>query len=199
MKPTTSNPSGCFVCSTSGASAVASIHAVRLAMAAVGAGIGATLQRFIGWISLHQAKDHCPRAHRTMGGCHGHQSLLRRHRKFLFEARDGFATSTEVSASGARRRTGPARILISRKRFLLRAWIWEKAFALGLFAGELPDPSDCLIVLPGRPFRWLFVEPSELHLPEHPLSLHFLFEDTKRLVNVVVANQDLQVMIPSLR
>src|ERR1700749_3168757 len=55
-----------------------------------------------------------------------------------------------------------------------------------------------LIVLPRRPFRWLFVEPSELHLPKHSLSLHFLFEDTKRLVNVVVANQDLHVMIPSL-
>jgi hypothetical protein len=88
--------------------------------------------------------------------------------------------------------------LLFRKKFLLRARIWKKAFVLGLFAGDFADPSDCLIVLPGRPFRWLFVEPSELHLPKHSLSLHFLFEDTKRLVNVVVANQDLQVMIPSL-
>jgi hypothetical protein len=66
-----------------------------------------------------------------MGGCHGHQSPLRSHRGFLFDCskyRDFVAI--------AGRLTGPARILLFRKKFVLRARIWKKAFALGLFAGE---------------------------------------------------------------
>jgi hypothetical protein len=111
----------------------------------------------------------------------------------------GFAPSTEFSVSNTRRLTGSARVLLFRKKSLLRTRIRKKAFALRFFAGEFADSSDRLIVLPRRPFRRLFVEPSELHLPKHALSLHFLFEDTKRLFDVVVANQDLQLMIPSLR
>jgi hypothetical protein len=106
---------------------------------------------------------------------------------------------SEFSVSIAGRLARSTRILLIRKKFLLRARIWEKAFALGLFAGEFPASSDCLIVLPRRPFRRLFVEPPKLHLTKHALSLHFLFENTKRLVNVVVPNQNLQVIIPSLR
>jgi hypothetical protein len=89
--------------------------------------------------------------------------------------------------------------LPSRKKFLLRTRIWKKAFALGLFSGEFADSSDRLILLPRRSFRRLLVEPSTLHLPKHTLSLHFLFEDAERLVDVVVANQYLQEVIPSLR
>jgi hypothetical protein len=99
----------------------------------------------------------------------------------------------------AGRQTGSARILVFRKKFLLRTRIWKKAFALSLLAREFAGSSDRLIVLPRRSFRRLLVEPSKLHLPKYALSLHFLFEDTKRLVDVVVANQYLQEMIPSLR
>jgi hypothetical protein len=99
----------------------------------------------------------------------------------------------------ARRLTESARILAFREQFLLRARNWKKAFTLGLFAGEFSASPDCLLMLSRGPFRWLFVESPELHLPKHALSLHFLFEDTKRLVDVVVANQNLQGMIPSLR
>jgi hypothetical protein len=85
------------------------------------------------------------------------------------------------------------------KKFLLRTRIWKKAFTLGLFSGEFADSPDRLILLPRRSFRRLLVEPSTLHLPKHTLSLHFLFEDAERLVDVVVANQYLQEVIPSLR
>jgi hypothetical protein len=108
-----------------------------------------------------------------------------------------FGPSALVSI--ARRLTGSARILPFRKKFLLRTRIWKKAFALGLFSGEFADSSDRLILLPRRSFRRLLVEPSTLHLPKHTLSLHFLFEDAERLVDVVVANQYLQEVIPSLR
>jgi hypothetical protein len=134
-----------------------------------------------------------------MGSCHGHQTLVRRHRKFPFEASRWPATSTEFSVSIARRLTGSAGVLFLRKKFLLRTRIRKKAFALGLFAGEFAGSSDRLIALPRRSFGRLLVEPSELHLPKDAFPLHFLFEDPERLVDVVVANQDLQAIIPSLR
>jgi hypothetical protein len=62
------------------ASAVASIHAVCLAVSAIRACVSASLQRRIGWISLDQRKDHRSRAYRTTGSRHRHQSLLRSHR-----------------------------------------------------------------------------------------------------------------------
>jgi hypothetical protein len=110
--------------------------------------------------------------------------------------RGGLATSTEASVSIGRCLTGSTRILLFLKKFLLRTRIRKKAFALGLFSGEFAGSSDRLIALPRRSFGRLLVEPSELHLPKDAFSLHFLFEDPKRLVDVVVANQYLQVMIP---
>jgi hypothetical protein len=50
VRPDGACPRGGFL-SASPASAVAGIHAVRLAVSAVGACVGATLQRRIGWIS----------------------------------------------------------------------------------------------------------------------------------------------------
>ena len=99
----------------------------------------------------------------------------------------------------ARRLTESARILAFREQFLLRARNWKKAFTLGLFAGEFAGSSDRLTALPRRSFGRLLVEPSEFHLPKDAFSLHFLFKDPKRLVDVVVANQYLQAMFPLFR
>jgi hypothetical protein len=46
-------------------------------------------------------------------------------------------------------------------------------------------------------FGRLLVEPSTLHLAKHAFALHLLLEHPKRLVDVVVANHDLQEIFPS--
>jgi hypothetical protein len=37
-------------------------------------------------------------------------------------------------------------------------------------------------------------KPTALHLPENTFALHFLFEDSKSLVDIVVTDKDLQLL-----
>src|SRR5215204_5980229 len=74
---------------------------------------------------------------------------------------------------------------------------------LGFRGGNQPFPDRCLAGLLAcaahgfRPLsdfalRGLFVGAALLHLPEDALPLHLLFQHPERLIDVVVANEDLQ-------
>jgi hypothetical protein len=73
----------------------------------------------------------------------------------------------------------------------------NRAFTLCPLARELTRPADCFGFFSGRFLRWFFVEPSTLHLAEDALSLHLLFQHPESLVDIVVADQYLQVMFSS--
>jgi hypothetical protein len=74
--------------------------------------------------------------------------------------------------------------------------ICNQAFALGFFAGELAHAADRFGFFTSRSFRGLFVEAPLFHFAKDAFPLHLLLEDAKRLIDVVVANQNLQVCLP---
>jgi hypothetical protein len=73
----------------------------------------------------------------------------------------------------------------------------NEALTLCPLARELTRPADCVAFFSRRFLRWLFVEPSTLHLAEDALPLHLLFQHPESLVDIVVADQYLQEMFPS--
>src|SRR5215207_1606933 len=81
---------------------------------------------------------------------------------------------------------------------------------LGLRSGDQAFPDGCLAGLLARPahrFRFLadfalgglLVGAALLHLPEDAFPLHLLFQHPERLIDVVVANEDLQRTCPLVR
>jgi len=60
-------------------SALAAVYAVRSAMTALGAYVGAKLQRPVAWVYLHKLDDHRSCAHGAMRGRHGRQPFFRSH------------------------------------------------------------------------------------------------------------------------
>jgi hypothetical protein len=63
--------------------------------------------------------------------------------------------------------------------------------ALHAFAQQLAVPSNGLGLFPRAPFRWLFVVAPKLHFSEYPFALHLLFQGSQRLIDIVIANEDL--------
>jgi hypothetical protein len=72
----------------------------------------------------------------------------------------------------------------------------NETFTLRLFTGKLTRPADRLSLLPRRHFRWFLVKSSSLHFPEDPLALHLFLEHSEGLIDIVVANEYLQGIIP---
>src|SRR5712691_13508414 len=68
----------------------------------------------------------------------------------------------------------------------------NQTFALRFLARQLACPPHRFASFPRRLFRRLLVESSALHLAEDAFALHLLFEDSESLVDIVVANEDLQ-------
>ena len=75
---------------------------------------------------------------------------------------------------------------------LLPAGRSDKPLALGLLASEFAGAADRFGLFPVGFFGWLLVESSALHLAKHAFALHFLLEHTERLIDIVVADEDLQ-------
>ena len=102
-----------------------------------------------------------------------------------------FAPSTSVGSGigvASRGRTiGKAR---AAGRFGLRPR--DQTFTLRLLARQLANATNRFGLLADSPFRRLLVCPSSLHLAENALALHLLLEDSHGLIDVVVADQDLQ-------
>lgn len=65
------------------------------------------------------------------------------------------------------------------------------AFALQFLADQLARPANSLCLLAGFLLGGLFVEFPALHLAESPLALHLLFQRAERLLDVIVADNDL--------
>src|SRR6476660_3887821 len=78
------------------------------------------------------------------------------------------------------------------EQLLLR--IGDESLADRLLACQLPAAADRFGLFPVLPLGRLFVGLALLHLAKHAFALHFLFQDAERLVDVVVANENLQGM-----
>jgi hypothetical protein len=98
-------------------------------------------------------------------------------------------------AAVRRKRASRDRLL---RRRSLSPWSGDQTFTLCLFTGELARSADCLGFLPSRLLRWLLIESSPLHLTKDAFPLHLLLEDSKGLVDVVVAHKYLQRNTPSV-
>jgi len=72
----------------------------------------------------------------------------------------------------------------------------QQALALQFLTRELAGAADGFRFFSCRPLGWLLVEPSPLHLAENPFALHLLLENSESLLNVVVANKNLQKTDP---
>jgi len=110
--------------------------------------------------------------------------------------------SASISASQQAWRSGgasewrpPGR---SAGRHLLSFGSGDKAFALGLLACELAGSPDRFALFPGRLFGWLLVKSPAFHFAKHTFALHLLLEHTERLIDIVVADEDLQETFLSL-
>src|SRR5262249_13958402 len=68
----------------------------------------------------------------------------------------------------------------------------DQAFALGLFPGRLARAPDGFRLLAGLALGRLFIRLAALYLTKNALALHLLLEDPEGLIDIVVANDDLQ-------
>ena len=75
----------------------------------------------------------------------------------------------------------------------------QQAFALQALALQLAEAADGLGPLARPLFARLLVMATELHLAEDALTLHLLLQRLQRLVDVVVANDDLQRLLRFLK
>ena len=73
-------------------------------------------------------------------------------------------------------------------------WSGDQAISDRPLASKLVPATHRFSLLPRGPLRWLFIETTPLHLPEHTFPLHFLLQDSKCPVDVVVADEDLQML-----
>jgi hypothetical protein len=76
----------------------------------------------------------------------------------------------------------------------LLQWGGDRPVTYRLLAGELARPPYCLALLSVRFIRRLLIKPTPLHFPENAFALHFLFEDSKSLLDIVISDKDLQLL-----
>src|SRR5262249_46042764 len=62
-----------------------------------------------------------------------------------------------------------------------------------LFASSFADPPYRIAFLASSLLGGLFVKAPSFHFTEDTLTLHFLFQNAKCLINIVVAHKDLQL------
>src|SRR5579862_7012930 len=67
----------------------------------------------------------------------------------------------------------------------------SEAFALQPLALQLASAANGLSGLSSAALGRLFVVPPELHFAEYALALHFLLKRLERLIDIVIANEDL--------
>lgn len=67
----------------------------------------------------------------------------------------------------------------------------QQAFALGAFAGQLARAADRLRLLAGALLGGLLIVVAALHLAESAFPLHLLFQCLERLLDIVIAHDDL--------
>jgi hypothetical protein len=67
----------------------------------------------------------------------------------------------------------------------------DGAFALQPLANELAGPADGFRLLAGALFRGLLIEFPAFHFPERAFALHLLLERAQGLLDIIVADNDL--------
>src|SRR5262249_37472250 len=77
---------------------------------------------------------------------------------------------------------------------LLLARVGNEPVALRLLARELARAADRLGLFPVFALRRLFIGAPLLHFTKHAFTLHFLFQNTESLIDIVVAHKNLQLM-----
>jgi hypothetical protein len=80
-----------------------------------------------------------------------------------------------------------------REAFLPR--VGNQSFILRLLARKLAGAPDRLPLLPRALFGGFLVKSSALHLPENAFALHLPFQCLERLIDIVVANEYLQLLL----
>jgi hypothetical protein len=70
---------------------------------------------------------------------------------------------------------------------------WDQALALSLFPGRFPRSADRLCFLARPTLRRLFISLATFHLAKNALALHLLLQDPESLIDVVIANEYLQM------
>ncbi len=75
----------------------------------------------------------------------------------------------------------------------------QEAFALGAFTGQFPRAADSFGLLARLALRGLLEMVAALHLPEETFALHLLLQRFQRLIDVVVADHDLNDVKLSIR
>lgn len=70
----------------------------------------------------------------------------------------------------------------------------QEAFTLGALASQFPRPADGFSFLARFPFGRLLEMVAALHLPEETFALHLLLQRFQRLIDVVIADHDLNYL-----
>ena len=65
------------------------------------------------------------------------------------------------------------------------------ALALKAFAEQFAVAAHRFGPLARSSFRRFFITAAELHFPKYPFALHFFLQGSERLINIIVANEDL--------
>lgn len=86
------------------------------------------------------------------------------------------------------------RVLISVENELALAAAGNDAFALGELARSLAGAADSFSLFTGAFFGRLFEGPAGLHFTEYAFALQLLFQDAEGLIDIVIADEDLQVV-----
>jgi hypothetical protein len=81
-----------------------------------------------------------------------------------------------------------------RDSFILRSC--DEPIPYRLLAGKLTRATRRLGSLPRCSLRWLLVKPAPFHFPKHTFALHFLLQDAKSLIDIVVSDEHLQKLTP---
>jgi hypothetical protein len=76
----------------------------------------------------------------------------------------------------------------------MRGWslAGQQPFALQTLALQLAVPTNSFSTFPCPLFRWFFVMTPQFHLAKDAFPLHLFFQRFQRLIDIVVANDDLQ-------
>src|SRR3974390_1680470 len=75
---------------------------------------------------------------------------------------------------------------------LLLARVGNEPLTLCLLTRELARAPDRLGLFPVFALRWFFIRAPLLHFTKYAFALHFLLQDTEGLINVVIADKNLQ-------
>ena len=75
----------------------------------------------------------------------------------------------------------------------------DQAFALSVLTRQFAGAANGFGLFAGTLLRRLFVKVPQLHFTEYALTLQLLFQSAESLINIVVTNDDLHGLFPSLQ